>query len=81
MRDVPHLHSLPNILHSPPRPSDICVALFLRLKEVEGNECHIAHLKYCSLLVQNLLVSLQSLCMVWGHIVLAENSDSKDHGA
>lgn len=57
------------------------IALFLRLKEVEGNECHIAHLKYCSLLVQNLLVSLQSLCMVWGPTVLAENSDSKDHGA
>lgn len=56
------------------------IALFSQFKEVESNECHhIACLKYCSLLVQDLHVSLQSPCTAVGPIVLVENSDSQDH--
>ena len=56
------------------------MVLFPRLREVEGNECHTARLKYCSLQMQNLHVSLQSLCIAVGPIVLTENSGSQGWG-
>lgn len=56
------------------------MVLFPQLREVEGNECHTAHLKYCSHQVQNLHVSPQILCIAVGPIVLAENSDSQGWG-